>query len=128
MYFENVGGKMLEAVLDNMNKFGRIAVCGLVSQYDKENSDGIHNLWKIITARITMCGFIQGDHANLQPEFLQIFLGYLKEKKIVYIEDIDEGLESAVGAFVKLLSGGNVGKQILKVATDWHGYLLETQY
>ncbi len=55
-------------------------------------------------------------------------LGYLKEKKLVYIEDIDEGLESAVGAFVKLLSGGNVGKQILKVATDWHGYLLETQY
>jgi NADPH-dependent curcumin reductase CurA len=118
MYFENVGGKMLEAVLDNMNKFGRIAVCGLISQYEKENSDGIHNLWKLISARITMRGFLQGDHANLQPEFLQKMLGYLKEKKFVYIEDIDEGLESAVGAFVKLLSGGNVGKQILKVATD----------
>ncbi len=127
MYFENVGGKMLEAVLDNMNKFGRIAVCGLISQYEKENSDGIHNLWRVISARITMRGFLQGDHANLRPDFLQKVLGYLKEKKFVYIEDIDEGLESAVGAFVKLLSGGNVGKQILKVATDWHGYLLGTQ-
>ncbi|CAK9265429.1 unnamed protein product [Sphagnum jensenii] len=116
--FENVGGKMLEAVLDNMKTYGRIAICGMVSQYDKDETAGASNLSRILTSRLTVQGFLQSDYLHLQPQFIEKMVTYLKERKIVYVEDLDEGLESAVGAFIKLLKGGNVGKQIVRVAIN----------
>ncbi len=116
--FENVGGKMLEAALDNMKTYGRIAICGMVSQYDKDETAGTSNLSKILTSRLTVQGFLQSDYLHLQPQFIEKMVTYLKERKIVYVEDLDEGLESAVGAFIKLLQGGNVGKQIVRVAIN----------
>ncbi|CAK9181886.1 unnamed protein product [Ilex paraguariensis] len=118
IYFENVGGKMLDAVLLNMRLNGRIAVCGMISQYNLEQFEGIHNLVFLIIKRIRMEGFIVFDYYHLYPKFLDMVLPYIKEGKIDYVEDIVEGLESAPTALVGLFSGRNVGKQVVVVAHE----------
>lgn len=118
IYFENVGGKMLEAVLNNMKVNGRIAVCGMISQYSLEQPEGVHNLFNLITKRVRMQGFMVGDFYHLYPKFLETVLPQIKEGKITYVEDVDEGLESAPKALVGLFSGRNVGKQVVVVARD----------
>lgn len=118
IYFENVGGDMLEAVLENMNLFGRIAVCGMISQYNLEEGKGIRNLTQIIIKRIRMEGFIETDFAKTYPEFVEKVRGCIKEGKIVCIEDITDGLENAPAAFVGLFQGKNIGKQIVRICDD----------
>ncbi|KAK2977177.1 hypothetical protein RJ640_000428 [Escallonia rubra] len=118
IYFENVGGEMLDAVLVNMRLRGRIAVCGLISQYNLEKPEGVHNLFCLITKRVRMEGFLVFDYYHLYPKFLETVLPYIKEGKISYVEDIAEGLESAPAALVGLFSGRNVGKQVVVVAKE----------
>ncbi|KMT15554.1 hypothetical protein BVRB_3g059060 [Beta vulgaris subsp. vulgaris] len=118
IYFENVGGKMLEAVLSNMRVKGRIAVCGMISQYNLEQPEGVHNLFHITTKRIRMEGFIAREYYHLYPKYLEMILPNIKEGKISYVEDVAEGLESAPSALIGLYSGRNVGKQLLVVARD----------
>ena len=119
IYFENVGGPMLDAVLLNMAIHGRIAVCGMVSQHGMSSWQGIHNLQTLIAKRVRMQGFLQSDYLHLFPRFLEDVAAYYMQGKIVYIENMNEGLESAPAAFVALFSGGNVGKQVVCVATEW---------
>ena len=116
IYFDNVGGEMLDAALVNMRIHGRIAVCGMVSEKDLSNTRGIRNLYNLITKRIRMQGFLQSDYLHLYPRFLEDVISLYKQGKIVYIEDMNEGLESAPSAFVGLFSGRNVGKQVIRVA------------
>ncbi|XP_058107284.1 2-alkenal reductase (NADP(+)-dependent)-like isoform X1 [Magnolia sinica] len=111
IYFENVGGSMLDAVLLNMRHHGRIAVCGMISQYNLEKPEGVHNLLYLITKRIRMKGFEVVDHYPSYPQFLEVTRQYIKEGKIVYVEDTVEGLESAPAALIGLFTGRNVGKQ-----------------
>ncbi|KAL7085816.1 hypothetical protein ACP275_14G301300 [Erythranthe tilingii] len=118
VYFENVGGKMLEAVLLNMRVHGRIAVCGMISQYNLEQPEGVSNLFCLITKRIRMEGFLVFDYYHLYPKFLEMVLPLIKQGKISYVEDVAEGLESAPTALVGLFSGRNVGKQVVVVARD----------
>ncbi|RVW14016.1 2-alkenal reductase (NADP(+)-dependent) [Vitis vinifera] len=89
------GGKMLDAVLVNMRLHGRIAVCGMISQYNLEEPEGVRNLFTIVTKRIRMEGFLVFDYYHLYPKFLDLIMPYIREGKIVYVEDIAEGLESA---------------------------------
>ncbi|KAL6587882.1 hypothetical protein OROMI_000860 [Orobanche minor] len=107
---------MLDAALVNMRIHGRITVCGMVSEKDLSNTLGIRNLYNLITKRIRMQGFLQSDYLHLYPRFLEDVISLYKQGKIVYIEDMDEGLESAESAFVGLFSGRNVGKQVIRVA------------
>ncbi|KAM5576919.1 2-alkenal reductase (NADP(+)-dependent)-like [Rosa sericea] len=116
IYFENVGGKMLDAVLLNMRPHGHIAVCGLISHYNLNQPQGFSNLTSLIFNRIRMEGFVVFDYFHLYPKFLDMVLPYIREGKIVYLEDIVEGLESGPAALVGLFSGRNVGKQIVLVA------------
>nr|GLL47796.1 2-alkenal reductase (NADP(+)-dependent)-like [Ipomoea trifida] len=118
IYFENVGGKMLDAVLPNMNLHGRIAVCGMISQYNLEKPEGIHNLFCLISKRIRMEGFIVIDSYHLYPKYLEMILPCIKEGKVTYVEDVAEGLESAPAALVGLFSGQNVGKQLVAVSHE----------
>ncbi|XP_042025962.1 (+)-pulegone reductase-like [Salvia splendens] len=118
IYFENVGGKMLEAALSNMRLHGRVAVCGMISQYSLEQPEGVHNLLNLLTKRIRMEGYIVSDHYHLYPKFLEMVVPLIKEEKITYVEDIAEGIESAPGALVGLYSGRNVGKQVVVVARE----------
>ncbi len=109
---------MLDAVLLNMRALGRIALCGMVSQYTRDQPEGVQNLMCLIYKRIHMEGFVVFDHYNIYPKFLDIVLPYIREKKIVYVEDIAEGLESAPAALVGLFSGRNVGKQVVVIARE----------
>ncbi|KAK4436622.1 2-alkenal reductase (NADP(+)-dependent) [Sesamum alatum] len=118
IYFENVGGKMLDAVLLNMKVHGRIAVCGMISQYNLEQPEGVHNLFNLITKRIRMQGFAVFDYYHLYHKFLDMVLPLIKQGKLNYIEDIAEGLESAPGALVGLFYGRNVGKQVVVVSRE----------
>ncbi|KAK8937516.1 NADP-dependent alkenal double bond reductase P2 [Platanthera zijinensis] len=118
IYFDNVGGPMLDAALLNMRTHGRIAVCGLVSQHGVSDPEGIHNLFCLISKRIQMQGFLQSDYLHLFPQFLDKITEYYRQGKIVYIEDIVEGIENAPKAFVGLFSGRNTGKQVVCVSED----------
>ncbi|KAF7840172.1 2-alkenal reductase (NADP(+)-dependent) [Senna tora] len=118
IYFDNVGGEILDAALLNMRIHGRIGVCGMVSQQSLSKPKGIHNLFSLISKRIKMEGFLQSDYLHLYPRFLEDVIGYYKQGKIVYVEDMNEGLDSAPAAFVGLFSGKNVGKQVIRVATE----------
>ncbi|KAL7109547.1 hypothetical protein ACP275_06G182000 [Erythranthe tilingii] len=118
IYFENVGGSMLEAVLVNMRIHGRIAVCGMVSQQGVSDEKGIKNLFNLISKRIRMQGFLQHDYLHLFPSFLEKVGALYKEGKITYLEDINEGLESGPSAFAGLFTGKNIGKQVICVAPE----------
>ncbi|XP_044500517.1 2-alkenal reductase (NADP(+)-dependent)-like [Mangifera indica] len=118
IYFENVGGKMLDAVLINMRVNGRIAVCGMISQYNLKQPEGVHNLMHIIPNRIRIKGFAAFDYYGQYSQFLDQVLPMIREGKIVYVEDIVEGLENAPGALIGLFTGRNFGKQVVLVAKE----------
>nr|DAD25121.1 TPA_asm: hypothetical protein HUJ06_026585 [Nelumbo nucifera] len=118
IYFENVGGKMLDAVLLNMRFHGRIAACGMISQYNLEKPEGVHNLFCLITKRIRLEGFLVFEYYHLYPKFLEFILPYIREGKIVYVEDTVEGLENGPAALIGLFTGRNVGKQVVVVARE----------
>ncbi|CAH2063483.1 unnamed protein product, partial [Thlaspi arvense] len=118
IYFENVGGKILDSVLMNMKAYGRIAVCGMISQYHLETNEGIRNLPVLIYKKIKMQGFVTLDFIDRFPKFMEFVIPYIKEGKIIYIEDIVEGFENGPAALVGLVHGQNVGKQVLKIAQE----------
>ncbi|PWA60751.1 alcohol dehydrogenase superfamily, zinc-type [Artemisia annua] len=118
IYFENVGGKMLDAVLCNMRVHGRIAVCGMISQYNLDKPEGTSNLAFLILKRLRMEGFLVSDHYHSYPKYMKMILPLIQEGKIAYVEDIAEGLENAPDALVGLFSGKNVGKQVVAIAHE----------
>ncbi|KAJ1700050.1 hypothetical protein LUZ63_008562 [Rhynchospora breviuscula] len=118
IYFENVGGAMLDAVLNNMRPHGRISACGMISQYNLLEPEGIRNIVKIITKRICMEGFIFTDHFASYRKFEEMTVQYIKEGKITYVEDSAEGLENAPSALIGLFEGKNIGKQVVVVSRE----------
>ena len=96
---------MLEAVLLNIRMLGRIACCGMISQYNLEQGDGVHNLTNLITKSVRMQGFIVTHYYDKYPKYLEMIIPLIREGKICYIEDIVEGLENAPVALVSLFSG-----------------------
>ncbi|HEY4344946.1 MAG TPA: NADP-dependent oxidoreductase [Parvibaculum sp.] len=117
VYFDNVGGDILEAVLFGMNTFGRIACCGAVSQYDGAPSPhgprGIPGL--IVVKRLTMQGFILTDFNDQRDRALADLQSWVKAGKIKVREDIMTGIENTPQALIGLLAGDNVGKRMVKV-------------
>ncbi|KAG8082534.1 hypothetical protein GUJ93_ZPchr0014g46801 [Zizania palustris] len=118
VYFENVGGAMLDVVLLNMRVRGRIAACGMISQYNLDLPDPVHNLTAVIVKRLRIEGFVVSDHYGRYREYEETVARYVKEGKIAYVEDVAEGLENAPAALVGLFSGRNVGKQVVVVARE----------
>ncbi|MEL7132178.1 MAG: NADP-dependent oxidoreductase [Pseudomonadota bacterium] len=124
IYFENVGGKVLEAVMPLMNPHGRIPVCGMISWY---NAGGLGAgadtplaapmLWRSILVKfLSVNGFIISNHWDRYPTFLKSIGPKVTSGEIKVVEDIAEGLENAPSAFIGLLEGKNVGKQIVKLS------------
>jgi NADPH-dependent curcumin reductase CurA len=114
-YFENVGGEILDAALRRMNAFSRIAVCGLISQYNATELYGVKNFQAILTNRIKVQGFIVSDRMELWAKALPELIGWVAAGKIKYRESITQGLENAPRAFIGLLKGENFGKQLVKL-------------
>jgi hypothetical protein len=112
--FENVGGATMEAALGRMNDFGRVAVCGLIAGYDGRPIP-IQNVRSILVHRLLIQGFIVSDHMDLWPQALAELGQLVAGKRIRYRETVAQGLESAPRAFIGLLKGENVGKQLVKL-------------
>ncbi|CAI0628085.1 unnamed protein product [Linum tenue] len=125
IYFDNVGGEMLDAALLNMRVKGRIAVCGMVSQHAVTDSGpGIRNISNVIVKRIKMQGFLQSDFLHLYPRFLDHVTAHFLAGDIVYVEDVDDGLESAPAALAGLFTGENIGKKVAFM--EIQGRMIET--
>jgi NADPH-dependent curcumin reductase CurA len=123
VYFENVGGRVFEAVLPLMNDFARIPVCGRIATYNDTapapGPDRVPHLMGLaLTRRLTIRGFIVFDHADLEPAFLREVGGWVRSGRIKYREHVVEGLENAVDAFLGLFSGANFGKLLVRVSDD----------
>ena len=118
VYFDNTGGDVLGAVLFRMNTFGRIACCGVVSQYDTSNPAGgprgVPGL--LVNKRIRMQGFLVFDYASEYTQARNIMLGWIRTGAISALQDEFTGLAQAPAAFVDLLAGGNFGTRIVRVA------------
>jgi leukotriene B4 12-hydroxydehydrogenase/15-oxo-prostaglandin 13-reductase len=114
-YFENVGGEILDAVLRRMNAFSRIAVCGLISQYNATEPYGVKTFQSILTNRIKVQGFIVSDRLELWAKALADLSGWVAAGRIKYRETVTEGLENAPKAFIGLLKGENFGKQLVRL-------------
>ncbi|KAM1508025.1 hypothetical protein ACFXTH_017380 [Malus domestica] len=116
VYFEHVGGKLLDAVLLNMREHGRMAMCGMISQYNLPETQGIKNVMQIIFKRLHIHGFTHRDYDHIVPEYYEFVLPHIRQGKLVYVEDIVEGLENGPAALVGLFNGRNVGKQVVALA------------
>ncbi|MBI5550340.1 MAG: NADP-dependent oxidoreductase [Desulfobacterales bacterium] len=115
VYFENVGGPIFDTVLTRMNPFGRIPLCGLISQYNAIEPYGLKNVGSLLINRIKLQGFIVSDHLVRWPEAFEDIGQWLKEGRIKYRESIAQGIENAPAAFIGLLAGKNFGKQLVKL-------------
>jgi NADPH-dependent curcumin reductase CurA len=117
VYFENVGGEILDAVLLQMNLFGRIPVCGMISAYNATSvPEGPKNLRALLTQRLRMQGLIVFDWANRVPEAISQLGQWHKEGKLNIREDVREGgLDAFTDVLNLLYTGGNMGKLVLKV-------------
>jgi NADPH-dependent curcumin reductase CurA len=114
VYFDNVGGDHLEAAIGALRLHGRAAICGSISQYNAlEPAPGPRNLSLLVGKRLTLRGFLVGDHGDLRPEFTDAVAGWLRSGQLVVRETVRSGLEEAVPAFLDLLRGGNTGKMIV---------------
>lgn len=119
IYYENVGGDHLEAALANMSNSGRLIMCGLISQYNAEESPcGPGNLFNVITKRLTMQGFIVSDHMAEYDTFLSDMAKWIQAGKIQWKETVVDGIENAPEAFIGLFHGENFGKMLVKIGPD----------
>lgn len=117
LYFENVGGRHLEAALDAMRQNGRIAVCGLIDGYNATKA-GPRNLMQVIAKRLTIRGFLVLDHFDLMNQFHADMREWIAAGKMTWRETIVNGLENAPDAFIGLFSGTNTGKMLVKLTED----------
>ncbi|MDX3452738.1 NADP-dependent oxidoreductase [Streptomyces sp. ME02-8801-2C] len=122
VYFDNVGGEQLAAALHALRTGGRVALCGMMSQFggnhenhENQRSADINQLIQAVLKRLTLRGFIVRDHDDLRAEFERRVAGWLTEGRITARETVVDGLENAPGALLSLLGGGNVGKMLVRL-------------
>jgi NADPH-dependent curcumin reductase len=115
-YFDNVGGEILDLALARMNLFGRVVVCGTISDYNATDPYRVKNWRAILVNRLKVQGMIVFDWKERYGEALKALGGYLAAGKLKTRESVVEGLASAPQGFISLLKGGNFGKQLVKLA------------
>jgi NADPH-dependent curcumin reductase CurA len=127
IYWENVGGRTLEAVIPLMNPFGRIPVCGMISWYDLgglgmgevPGPNLLPRVWRtILVQRLSVRGVIVTDHADRFRDFITEVSGHIRHGRLKYRESVTDGLENAPAAFIAMLEGGNFGKTLVKVGAE----------
>lgn len=115
LVFENVGGPCLDGALMNLRDGARIALCGLISEYNSEAPVGARNLWQLIVHKATIRGFLVSEWLPEWPEGIAAMAGLLAQGKLVADEHVERGLDNALAAFMRLFEGTNVGKMILEI-------------
>ena len=116
IYFENVGGDVLEAVIPRLNPFARIHLCGLISDYNSTTPRGISDMRQFLFKRVKLQGFICSDTMEVWPEALNQLGDLVENGTLKYRETIVDGIEAAPKAFIGLFKGENFGKLIVKLA------------
>lgn len=117
VFFDNIGGATLEAAIEHMAEFGRIALCGAIAGYnDAEPSPGPRNLMNLITRRIRMQGFIMLDYIERVEEAMAELVPWVMEGQIIWREDVQSGFDNIPETFLRLFDGRNEGKQLLHLA------------
>ncbi len=117
-YFENVGGPVQQAVFDNLNAFARVAMCGMVSQYNDRTPPPGPNLGFVIGKRVLIQGFIVSDRPERLTEWRTVAEPLVADGSLVYREDVVDGLENAPEALIGILTGRNFGKLLVKVSAE----------
>jgi NADPH-dependent curcumin reductase CurA len=113
--FENVGGPIFDTVLALLNPFSRIALCGQVSQYNLTEPYGVRNLRSLLVNRVLLRGFIVSDHMDLWPHALAALSAWFAEGRLRYRETVAHGLNDAPRAFIAMLRGDKLGKQVVQL-------------
>lgn len=116
VYFDNVGGPILDDVLQRINLHARIVLCGAISRYNTTEPFGPKNYFNLTTYRAKMEGFLVIDYAPRYSEAMQALAKWLGEGRLKQKEDVEVGLENAPRTLIKLFKGENFGKQLLKIA------------
>ncbi len=117
-YFENVGGAVQAAVFDQLNAFARVAMCGMVSQYNEKTMPPGPNLGFVVGKRVLIQGFIVSDRPARISEWRTVAEPLVANGSLVYREDVIDGLENAPDALIGILSGRNFGKLLVRVAPE----------
>ena len=116
VYFDNVGGPLLDAVLPHMAHYGRVAICGLVATYTADSATpGPRRFDQVLMRRLSIAGFFSPDFAHRGPEYNSLLQPWLRAGRITLPFDITTGLENLLTAYAKLFTGGNVGKVLVKL-------------
>ena len=116
LYFDNVGGDFLESAIFQMKTYGRIVICGRISQMNATNpGSGLKNMAYVLVKRLTIKGFLIFDHDNEKEPFETEMSKWLADGKIKFKETIYEGIENAPKSFIDLLNGKNIGKMLVKI-------------
>ena len=118
LYFDNVGGRTLEAALRHANVAARFAVCGMISAYNATGDEGIRGLQAVLTQRIQMTGFIIYDHVHKLPFYQARVAPWLRSGELVFHEDIVQGFEQAPAALIGMMKGEAIGKRLVQVAAE----------
>jgi NADPH-dependent curcumin reductase CurA len=116
VYFDNVGGNHLEAAIELMRPFGRIAMCGMIARYNStEEQAGPKNLIQVVAKQLTLRGFLVGAHADMQKDFERDMAAWISSGSLKSQETIVAGIEKAPQAFIGLFTGGNKGKMLVQL-------------
>jgi len=116
VYFDNVGGQILDTMMPLMADFGRIVVCGMVADYNQgKDVYAFRNLWQILVHRITMRGFLAYEHLDLLEEAEAALTGWVKSGQLKATENVATGIENSPDAFIRLMSGQTKGKTIIRL-------------
>jgi NADPH-dependent curcumin reductase CurA len=119
VYFDNVGGEILDAALARLARGARVVICGAISQYNNLDAmKGPSNYMSLLVNRARMQGFVVVDYMARAPEAVREMTGWVADGRLVAREDVVEGFESFPDALLKLFAGENVGKLVLKVGED----------
>jgi NADPH-dependent curcumin reductase CurA len=118
VYFDNVGGDVLAAVLGNLALRARVVLCGMIEAYSAESPPPGPFLGPVVAARATIRGLVVYDHLHRLPELERVVGGWIRDGRFRYREDVTEGLEHAPEAFCRLMRGENFGKTLVRVAAD----------
>ncbi|MEH6635641.1 MAG: NADP-dependent oxidoreductase [Halioglobus sp.] len=115
VYFDNVGGEILDAALLCLNKFARVAVCGWISTYNIPHAPGPVNLWQLVAQSVTVQGFVILDYLDRFPEGIGQLLAWFAAGDIKCREELVDGLDQVLPTFLRLFDGSNQGKLVIRI-------------
>jgi NADPH-dependent curcumin reductase len=115
IYFDNVGGDILDAVMPHLSANARVPICGQISQYNSRERQGLRNVGVILDKCVRLQGFRIGNHLVRRDQALGELMAWYRAGRLKWHETVAEGFELAPAALVNMLSGGNVGKQVVRL-------------